>query len=154
MSLACGKAKELGYPHELWTTRLLARHAREQRLFVSAVYFGSAAPIARLVETRKPLIGIADPPLRDRASRASNCTSNRAARHAVRSQKHDPSPPPQMVLGPRRARQKIEIGALLHRQNDRCRFRELRSQSSVWSKNGESRSRLCIGPGTAWSNSD
>jgi hypothetical protein len=27
---ACRKAKELGYPHELWTTRLLARHAREQ----------------------------------------------------------------------------------------------------------------------------
>src|SRR6202049_1114980 len=29
MSLACRKAKELGYPHELWTTRLLGRHARE-----------------------------------------------------------------------------------------------------------------------------
>jgi transposase len=29
MSLACRKAKELGYPHELWTTRLLARHAWE-----------------------------------------------------------------------------------------------------------------------------
>jgi hypothetical protein len=29
MSLACQKAKDLGYPHELWTTRLLARHARE-----------------------------------------------------------------------------------------------------------------------------
>src|SRR5712672_2772666 len=29
VSLACCKAKELGYPHELWTTRLLARHARE-----------------------------------------------------------------------------------------------------------------------------
>ena len=29
MSLACRKAKDLGYPHELWTTRLLARHARE-----------------------------------------------------------------------------------------------------------------------------
>jgi len=28
-NLACRKAKELGYPHELWTTRLLARHARE-----------------------------------------------------------------------------------------------------------------------------
>ena len=28
-SLACRKAKELGYPHELWTTRLLARHAQE-----------------------------------------------------------------------------------------------------------------------------
>ncbi len=25
---ACRKAKDLGYPHELWTTRLLARHAR------------------------------------------------------------------------------------------------------------------------------
>jgi transposase len=29
IDLACGKAKERGYPHELWTTRLLARHARE-----------------------------------------------------------------------------------------------------------------------------
>jgi transposase len=29
MDLACRKAKELGYPHELWTTRLLAGHARE-----------------------------------------------------------------------------------------------------------------------------
>jgi transposase len=28
-SLACRKAKDLGYPHELWTTRLLASHARE-----------------------------------------------------------------------------------------------------------------------------
>ena len=26
VSLACDKAKEHGYPHELWTTRLLARH--------------------------------------------------------------------------------------------------------------------------------
>ena len=32
VDLACRKAKELGYPHELWTTRLLARHAREHRL--------------------------------------------------------------------------------------------------------------------------
>ena len=29
VSLACQKAKDLGYPHELWTTRLLARHIRE-----------------------------------------------------------------------------------------------------------------------------
>ena len=29
VSLACQKAKDLGYPHELWTTRLLARQARE-----------------------------------------------------------------------------------------------------------------------------
>src|SRR6201993_5213435 len=29
VNLACRKAKELGYPHEVWTTRLLASHARE-----------------------------------------------------------------------------------------------------------------------------
>src|SRR5450631_2668495 len=29
VSMACDKAKEHGHPHELWTTRLLARHARE-----------------------------------------------------------------------------------------------------------------------------
>src|ERR1700740_907569 len=30
VALACQKPKELGYPHELWTTRLLAAHARER----------------------------------------------------------------------------------------------------------------------------
>src|ERR1700739_4561245 len=30
VSLACRKAKDLGYPHEVWTTRLLASHARER----------------------------------------------------------------------------------------------------------------------------
>src|SRR3954471_3092930 len=29
VDLACRKAKDFGYPHELWTTRLLAFHARE-----------------------------------------------------------------------------------------------------------------------------
>ena len=29
VDLACRKAKDLGYPHEVWTTRLLARHVRE-----------------------------------------------------------------------------------------------------------------------------
>ena len=29
IDLACRKAKELGYPHEVWTTRLLAKHARQ-----------------------------------------------------------------------------------------------------------------------------
>jgi transposase len=29
VSLACQKAKDFGYPHELWTTRLLARHIRD-----------------------------------------------------------------------------------------------------------------------------
>ncbi len=31
VDLACRKAKDLGYPHELWTTRLLAKHVREHR---------------------------------------------------------------------------------------------------------------------------
>jgi transposase len=29
VDFACRKAKDFGYPHELWTTRLLARHIRE-----------------------------------------------------------------------------------------------------------------------------
>jgi transposase len=29
VALACQKPKALGYPHELWTTRLLAAHARQ-----------------------------------------------------------------------------------------------------------------------------
>ena len=29
VDLACRKAKDLGYPHEVWTTRLLAQHGRE-----------------------------------------------------------------------------------------------------------------------------
>lgn len=29
VALACQKSKELGHPHELWTTRLLARHIRD-----------------------------------------------------------------------------------------------------------------------------
>jgi transposase len=29
VDVACRKAKDFGYPHELWTTRLLAWHARE-----------------------------------------------------------------------------------------------------------------------------
>jgi hypothetical protein len=30
VDLACRKPKELGYPHELWTTRLLTGHVRER----------------------------------------------------------------------------------------------------------------------------
>jgi transposase len=32
ISLACRKAKDLGYPHELWTMHLLARHVREHAI--------------------------------------------------------------------------------------------------------------------------
>src|ERR1700684_1763628 len=44
VSLACRKAKELGYPHELWTTRLLARHARAHGAA------GGAQSLANLVQ--------------------------------------------------------------------------------------------------------
>jgi len=43
VSLACRKAKELGYPHELWTTRLLARHAREHGPVEGHACFGKLA---------------------------------------------------------------------------------------------------------------
>src|ERR1700739_226536 len=45
VSLACRKAKELGYPHEVWTTRLLANHARQH---------GPAAGHACLADLVKP----------------------------------------------------------------------------------------------------
>src|SRR3984893_1831554 len=41
VSLARDKAKDHGYPHELWTTRLLARHAREHG--AAAGHGGAAA---------------------------------------------------------------------------------------------------------------
>jgi hypothetical protein len=44
VSLACDKAKDHGYPHELWTTRLLARHAREN---ASAVGHESLAKLVQ-----------------------------------------------------------------------------------------------------------
>jgi transposase len=33
LDLACRKPKDLGYPHEVWTTRLLAAHVRERAAF-------------------------------------------------------------------------------------------------------------------------
>ena len=52
VNLACRKAKELGYPHELWTTRLLARHAREN---APAARQESASFIRALLSAWTPL---------------------------------------------------------------------------------------------------
>ena len=41
---ACRKAKELGYPHELWTTRLLAAHARQHGPSAGHSSLGEAGP--------------------------------------------------------------------------------------------------------------
>jgi DDE superfamily endonuclease len=43
-SLACQKAKDLGYPHELWTMRLLARHGREHAVAAGHPCMASLAP--------------------------------------------------------------------------------------------------------------
>ena len=43
VDLACRKAKDLGYPHELWTTRLLAWHAREHGPTEGHVCFANLA---------------------------------------------------------------------------------------------------------------
>src|SRR5712692_212270 len=48
--LACRKAKELGYPHELWTALLLARHAwehgpGERHTFISKLVQGTVCNI-------------------------------------------------------------------------------------------------------------
>src|SRR6516162_5423486 len=44
VALACRKAKELGYPHELWTTRRLAAHARQHGAERRASERGKAGP--------------------------------------------------------------------------------------------------------------
>src|ERR1700685_844678 len=44
LDLACRKAKDLGYPHEVWTTRLLAEHVRER---APAVGYGCLAHLAQ-----------------------------------------------------------------------------------------------------------
>src|SRR5262245_13555372 len=53
--LACRKAKELGYPHELWTTRLLASHARKHG---PAEGHGCLAKLAQGTLPGFPRIGI------------------------------------------------------------------------------------------------
>lgn len=53
VSLACQKPKELGYPHEPWTTRLLARHAREQGPTVGACLLGQTRTRHVVQDTRR-----------------------------------------------------------------------------------------------------
>ena len=43
IDLACRKAKDFGYPHELWTTRLLASHARQHGPVEGHVCFANLA---------------------------------------------------------------------------------------------------------------
>jgi transposase len=43
IDLACRKAKDFGYPHELWTTRLLACHARQHGPVEGHVCFANLA---------------------------------------------------------------------------------------------------------------
>ena len=102
-------------------TRLGVRHVL--RAFYEALS-AAIAPLARFVETRKPLLGVTHPPLRRRAGCTSNRPSDRSARHAVRRQQHNPRPLPQPVLRLRRTRQALKLRTLLRHQNDNRRFRD------------------------------
>jgi hypothetical protein len=51
VSLACQKGKDFGYPHELWTTRLLARHARTHAM---AAGYACLTHIAKPGLSRRP----------------------------------------------------------------------------------------------------
>jgi hypothetical protein len=44
VSLACQKGKDVAYPHELWTTRLLARHARDHGPAAGHICLAQIAP--------------------------------------------------------------------------------------------------------------
>jgi hypothetical protein len=44
VDLACRKAKDCSYPHELWTTRLLAKHIREHGPIAGHEWLGRPAP--------------------------------------------------------------------------------------------------------------
>ena len=53
VSLACQKAKDLGYPHELWTTRLLARHVREHAVAAGHPCMANIAQGVTMAATRR-----------------------------------------------------------------------------------------------------
>ncbi len=44
ISLACQKVKDLGYPYELWTVRLLARHVPEHAVAAGHPCLSNLAP--------------------------------------------------------------------------------------------------------------
>jgi len=54
VALACQKPKELGYPHELWTTRLLAAHARDHGPSAGLPQSGQIGPRDGLQDPRGP----------------------------------------------------------------------------------------------------
>jgi len=61
VSLACQKAKALGYPHELWTARLLARHARKHAAAaghprMAAIVQGTVCKILPRHEVKPPKV--------------------------------------------------------------------------------------------------
>ena len=88
-SLSCRKAKELGYPHELWTTRLLARHAREH---------GPAEEHPCLANTNMAVARVAAPdwscaPSSVRMSKAYGWTSSSCLRECRTLKSGTPSTP-------------------------------------------------------------
>ena len=98
-SLSCRKAKELGYPHELWTTRLLARHAREHGPAKGQPVPGEhengrrASSRARLVLRRLKGRGRKSSPSSVRMSKAYGWTSSSCLRKCRTLKSRTPSTP-------------------------------------------------------------
>src|SRR5215469_14100867 len=76
VGLACAKPTELGYPHELWTTRLLAAHARNHgpRAGHSSLANLAQGTVCKILAARRSL-----------RSRSSRMTRNPASRQSVPS---------------------------------------------------------------------
>ena len=107
-SLSCRKAKELGYPHELWTTRLLARHAREH---------GPAEGHACLANTKMAVPRIAAP--------AWSCAGSRGGAQILAIERQDVEGIQLdfVIVLPRV--QGIEIGNTVHPKDDSFAINEL-----------------------------
>ena len=105
----------------------IARRGRliQQRQYPSPgvrAVFRLRTPLTGLVQTRQPIGGVANPPLRCRPRRAADATADLPRRHPRRRQQHDPGALPQPVLALRRTRQTFKFGAFLRAQINRRRI--------------------------------
>jgi transposase len=100
VALACRKAKELGYPHELWTTRLLAAYA------------GQHGPSAGHPSLGKLAQGTVCKILAEQEVKHSHRRSRPAS--ARRRQRRPPDPSPMAAIGVRRDKAALSSGCKAH----------------------------------------
>jgi hypothetical protein len=146
-SLSCRKAKELGYPHELWTTRLLARHAREHgpaegHLYLANTKMTVARVAARLVLRRFKGRGRKSSPSSVRMSNVYGWTSSSCLRECRTLKSGTPSSP-RMTASAQHRGQREEFSKRLRR--DRKQPDQIGGglQNQVRDFNGLARKPLC-----------